>query len=651
MQSKKQSQEKKPTQDRKLGSNRDIWNYFTDADTLNAHVDGRSKDLVWIFSPSQQQLNKGNKQNSSFKNPSPKRKRSVSSTPPPSDSSNKRRRQSLSISNSPTEEEQEFTINLGDCGKEHVAKGRMNDSIYTALMALPDVRARQAKEKGKEMHLLGKRGIEGYVNLGMPLGCLPENSHFELKFYKMNRAQKAGEGYRQYESKGKKCIIFYVFPVGNIWKNNSRRYRILSCWQLAKDLNKLCVFAPKGETLKDALCKDGRFLSCLEQKEWHMMEGQLCRPSDHCVNKLANRSFEVVVKTKQPSKAGGCSGNEQSCVASDKGQGKTYNCIKSNILKLYPDLEKQRTVINEFFAKALKEGKSSSAVFKLYRENFGKETKNSTPIKVHKRLSDLSNSVGFIEWTNNRNGGSATCFVLCDKYILTCHHVVRDIVGEGVAEESWALIISKSARVTFSYEDKHPVGNGWFSLAPWFEIYNKDLDFAVLKLEESGGLLAPGLKTFSCPLPFNGLIYIIGHPDGQAKSVDGCTVVPVFERERECHFRTKRGQEEICNNVICGSGRCIHMFTQRSFQVVINNPNIVTYDTSFFSGSSGSPVFNADGQLVAMHAAGYKYEKNKKVHSIVEFGFSMAAILAAIKKKDEVWYGQNIETECRTFSE
>uniref|UniRef100_A0A8C3HWF6 Protein FAM111A n=1 Tax=Chrysemys picta bellii TaxID=8478 RepID=A0A8C3HWF6_CHRPI len=476
------------------------------------------------------------------------------------------RRESPLISKKSTEEEQEFTVNLGDGGKDHVVTGKIHDSIYKALTAQADIHARLDKEKGKEMHLLGKKGIEEYVNLGMPLKYIPENSHFEMNFYK-------------FESKGKKCIIFYISSVGSRLENNAR-YRILWCQQLVKDLIKLCVFAPEGETIKDALCKDGRFHSCLDKKEWKMESVEL----------------------------------------------------------------KQSTLIDELFAKAfakaLAEGKSKRAVFKLYRENFGKKTKNSTLIKVHKRLGVLSDSVGFIEWANNGNDGSATCFVLHDKYILTCHHVVGHIVGEGVEEKDWASIISHSARVTFSYEDKYPKENSWFSLAPWFEISDKDLDFAVLKLKGGRSSFPAGLVQFLHPLPFNGLIYIIGHPDGQAKSADGCTVVSVFERNRECHSRIQRGQKKVCNSVRCGpeDRRCIHMFTQRSFQDVINNPSVVTYDTSFFSGSSGSPVFNADGQLVAMHTAGYQYEKNKQLHSIVEFGFSMVAILAAIKRKYKAWY-------------
>ncbi|EMP27674.1 hypothetical protein UY3_15229 [Chelonia mydas] len=546
--------------------------------------------------------NERNKQNSPLKNPLPKRKRSVNSTPPLGDTSKRQTRESLLISQKSTEEEQEFTVNLGDGGKEHVVKGRTHDSIYKALTALPDICARMKKEKNKEMHLLGNKGIEGYVNLGMPLKYIPENSHFEMKFYKVNSNQKIG--YRQYESKGKKCITFYVSSLGSRWENNAR-YRILWCQQLAKDQSKLCVFAPEGETIKDALCKDGRFYSCLEKKEWQLVENKKYRPSDYCVDNLANRSFEVVVKTKPLPWKVDCSRNEQSCMASEEGQGKTYHYFKHTILALYSDLKKQSAVIDklfaEAFAEALKQGKSNSAVFKLYRENFGKETKNSTLIKVHKRLGVLSDSVGFIEWANNGNDGSATCFVLHDKY---------------------------------------PKENSWFSLAPWFEISDKHLDFAVLKLEGDGSLFPAGLVQFSYPLPFNGLIYIIGHPDGQAKSADGCTVVPVFERKRECHCRIQRGQKEVCNNVKCGpeDRQCIHMFTQRSFQPVINNPNVVTYDTSFFFGSSGSPVFNADGQLVAMHTAGYKYKKNKQLHSIIEFGFSMEAILAAIKKNSKAWY-------------
>ncbi|XP_006263625.2 serine protease FAM111A [Alligator mississippiensis] len=543
-----------------------------------------------------------------------------------------------------TEEMQEFTVNFSNEGTDYMVKGQVHESIYSVLMAQEVICARVAKEKGKEMHLLGKKGVEGYVNLGMPLACLPKNSHFEIKFYAVKKGTDAGETrHRQHDIKEKKCIIFYVSPTGNKLETHSLQgHRILQCQQLAKDRCNLCVFAPEGETIKDALCKDGRFLPLLEQEEWGLVENKKFICSGYTVDSLANRCFDVEVKIKRRGKTRNDLGNEQSSMAPKEVPEKTYDYFKSVVLELYPDLKKQSEMIDEFFSEAFKKGKSSGAVFKLYKENFGKETKNSTLVRVFKCLSVRSDSVGYITWDSNE-GGSATCFVLQGNYILTCHHVVSLITGPGVEEKDWPLIISRSAKVTFSYEDGRPSENSWLKLAPWFEISDRDLDFAVLKLKGEPNEFPAGLLSLSYPLPFNGVIYIIGHPDGQEKSIDGCTVVPVCERGRVCNHRVKCGEKEACNDNNCGPGgpkgqECIHMFTQRSFHDVVNNPNVVTYDTSFFGGSSGSPVFDTAGQLVAMHAAGYKYVNKRQPCSIVEFGYSLVAIIAAMKEKHKAWY-------------
>ncbi|EMP27675.1 Protein deltex-4 [Chelonia mydas] len=89
-------------------------------------------------------------------------------------------------------EDRKFTINLGKNGVEYVVKGKASDSIYMALMALKRIQTHIEKQQGKETYLQGKRQIKGFVKLGMPLKCLPQNSHFAVKFYKVKRDQKGG---------------------------------------------------------------------------------------------------------------------------------------------------------------------------------------------------------------------------------------------------------------------------------------------------------------------------------------------------------------------------------------------------------------------------------------------------------------------------
>lgn len=181
---------------------------------------------------------------------------------------------------------------------------------------------------------------------------------------------------------------------------------------------------------------------------------------------------------------------------------------------------------------------------------------------------------------------------------------------------------------------------------PWFEISDKHLDYAVLELKENGQEVPAGLYHRIRPVPHSGLIYIIGHPEGEKKSIDCCTVVPQSSRRKKCQENFQAREEAG----FCFSTSFIHMYTQRSFQEMLHNSDVVTYDTSFFGGSSGSPVFDSNGSLVAMHAAGITCTYQAGVSNIIEFGSIMESIDDHMKQdKYKEWYNtisgnvQNVE--------
>ncbi|XP_067406727.1 serine protease FAM111A-like [Emydura macquarii macquarii] len=536
--------------------------------------------------------------------------------------------------------DREFTVKLN--GGKYVVKGKANDSIYTSLMALKDVQTHIEKQHGKELYLQGKQGIEAFVNLGMPLKCLPEKSHFEMKFYKMKRDQEGGkQGHRQLDTTGTECVVFYIAPLGKRAPDGMQIQKIMWCQKLVQERCKICIFAPKGEIIKKALCEDGRFLPILEEKEWCLVENSnKITISEFPVDGLNNRSFEVELKIERAIKAR----TKQHGAATGEQQGEAFYQFKPAVLAQYSELKNQSELIEEFFNEEVTEsGKHVKDLLELHRKNFSKEAKNSTPVRVHKLLAGLSNSVGYIDWDYNGNRGCATCFVLSKGYILTCRHVVSDVTGPGVEEQYWAQV-SPSVKVAFSYENKHPEEDDWFDVEPRLEVSDQALDYAVLKLKERSTKFPDGLAKLTSSPPCSGLIFVIGHPDGKEKSTDGCSIVSPLERGWRCIERLQKRQGEGHSSTSCGTipesrtTHCIHMFTPRSFQEVTNNPDIVTYDTSFFCGSSGSPVFDASGRLIAMHTAGYLYKYHSQEHSVVEWGHSMEAILSDIREKNPECY-------------
>ncbi|XP_059116212.1 serine protease FAM111A-like [Peromyscus eremicus] len=495
-------------------------------------------------------------------------------------------------------------------------------SLYAALNTLDAVKEEIKRQQGKEMLVHGIKGIEGYINLGMPLCCFPEGSHVVITFSQCKSEPE--ENKRLFEPQNLASTSYVRFSIHAI---GSKRKRILKCGKLHAQGNKLCVYGIKGESIKDTLRKDGRFYSFVESDHWKLISDldtviENTQPVDELEGKLLQVETEL---TKNPKVVPVTHNSEL--------EDRKFHEVDEHIVDEYPTLKEQREKFRAYIKEESEKRKKKVSLFKMHKENFGKLTKNSTSVKLLKHLSHVSDSVGYLRWNNNGNEGSATCFVFKGLYIITCRHVITSIVGEGIDPSQWASIISQCVKVTFDYEEFPPREDSAFNVKPWFEISNKTLDYAVLELEENGGHVPAGLYNGIGPVPLNGLIYIIGHPDGEKKSTDACTVVPKDNRGRKCEENVREREAAGCRF----SMPFVLMFTQRSFQEMLHSSHVVTYDTTFFGGSSGSPVFDSYGSLVAMHAAGFTCKYQNGISNIIEFGSSMKSILDDIKQ-NEHWY-------------
>lgn len=494
-----------------------------------------------------------------------------------------------------------------------------SDSLYEALNTLEAVREEIETRKGRELLVRGTEEIEGYINLGMPLHCFPDNSHVVITF-SQSKQKEDNQVFGRHDKASTDCVKFWVHAIGK------KQRRLVKRGELHKEGCKLCVYAFKGETIKDALCKDSRFLSFLESDTWKLISNlDSIFESTQPVDELEGKLFQVEVEKRM--------GPEAATPQNSELEKRNTCVLRKEIVDQYPCLKNESEKIRENFKKKMKK-RTGKTLFKLHRTNFGKLTKNSTPVTLIKRLSQLSDSVGFLFYNNNGNEGSATCFVFSGLYIFTCRHVISYIVGKGIEESKWPDILAQSVRVTFCYERSNEREENCFFIEPWFEISGVDLDYAVLKLKENGQKVPKGLYNGIAPIPLSGLIYIIGHPNGEKKSTDACTVVPQAEREKKCQEHIQARKAEVCQYSL----PYIHMYTQSSFQEIAHNADVITYDTSFYFGSSGSPVFDSYGSLVAMHTAGFAYEYQHEISSIIEFGSAMKSILLDIKKNNSKWY-------------
>lgn len=506
-------------------------------------------------------------------------------------------------------------------------------SLSVALDTLQAVKEERERQQGKEMLVQGIEGIEGYINLGMPLHCFPENCHLEITFAQSKSQQKNGNQiFGRHDKASTDCVKFFIHAIGK------RIKKIVKCGELHKEGCKLCVYAFKGETIKDAVCKDSRFLSFLENADWKLIENlDSIVENTQRVDDLEGKLFQVEAEKKNGSKVAATQNvdlaatqNVDSAESQNSELEERNTCgLKEEIVAQYPSLKRETEKIRKIFKRKMKTRKGET-IFRAHKTNFGKQTKNSMPVKTLKLLSRCIDSVGHIEWDNNGNTGCATCFVFTGLFIFTCRHVISDIVGNEINPSKWEDIIGQCVRVTFGYEDRQEKNN-YFSIEPWFEISDVLLDYAVLKLKEDGQQVPVGLYNGIGPAPLGGLIYIIGYPGWEVKSIDGCLVIPQSQRVQKYreHLQAQGYNDEM---------QYIHMYTQRSFQDIVPSPDVVTYDTSFYFGSSGSPVFDSKGSLIAMHTAGFRNYYQSEFSSIIEFGCTMEAILHDIKQNYGTWY-------------
>ncbi|XP_029770787.1 protein FAM111B [Suricata suricatta] len=617
-----------------------------------------------------------------------------------------------------------FTLSKKSRKSDHSvfkAHGKPNESINSALRANDIFSEKMGNHLDKPILAYEEEKIKGYVNLGMPLKCLPTGSHFKITF---GPNQEGDQMLRQCENPYMECVLFHIVAVGKTTK------KIVKINQLHERGTTLCVYALKGETIIEALSKDGRFRSDLDEFEWKVMEDhKTTHGKKSLVDYVSGKTLEMDIFKKQPARKGthkkikkeSENATEEICPwdptqsevrEQELEEEKETEDVEHNREKILPpwnlghDIErkKQRTIsrirkyysnsfnrkyrrnnsqirqrphpgmqhVNQYIQRRatnlwLKNFKKLDKVimdqypkfieellrmrkyfqderkttnlppfqqFNIYKKYFGKVTENSTSVATCEDLIHLSKSVGFMKWDNNGNTGNATCFVFNHGYIFTCRHVIHLMVGEGTDPSLWPDIISKCTKVTFAYKKFCPTDVDWFSIEPWFEMSDGTLDYAILKLRENGNGFPPGLFGKIASQPSSGLIYLIGHPEGQVKKIDGCAVIPLKERLEKYPEHPQDGvvgPQAATYNVFS-------MFTQRSFLPEVWRTDTLSYDTCFSSGSSGSPVFNASGKLVAVHTIGHFYKRGDKVYALIEFGYSMESIICDVKQKNESLY-------------
>lgn len=518
-----------------------------------------------------------------------------------------------------------------------------------------------------EMDLIIERQLPNTpaLNVNFPCFLLENDEVLELRFIKRTEPQNPQSGPKTdkhdqdlHLKRPEDLVLFLINTTGG--KNIQNK--IMENKTLKKIVDYVCVVAVKGDTVKRALRKDGRFAKGLFKKDFALEDDMRnITKMKNYVDELKNKRYSIVLNSAVPvpdslemqdgtddespptSKADSCQhltdpkghSSEKLSFASDKKRMPTTAqlkyAFKDRTVEFIPNTGEILNILRAQFDSLVQQMKARKQVKsgqerELLREEFSKETQCFSHIKTVKNLMDLSASVCQIRFNHQAIG---TGFLLFDRYILTNAHV---ITHEGKLLDNLSVM--------FNFEDLSTANKEEFAVKRKPVAYEfvctqeHNMDFALMELKTSAKALpSPLLKNYSAP-PARGGVCIIGHPGSDVKKMDSCLIVERAKQEQAV-LKYLSDHHHLEHFQIIGEA-----FFETKQRL---DDSQIEYHSCFFHGSSGSPVFDEHCNVIGMHTGGYVHPTVKKQFiSVIEYALPLFPILVSIlrqtkEKRKHVW--------------
>ena len=274
-------------------------------------------------------------------------------------------------------------------------------------------------------------------------------------------------------------------------------------------------------------------------------------------------------------------------------------------------------------------------VFNFARDEISKNESTKKPAILLQRICACIKSIGQIKC--GRIVG--TCWLVKDRLIITNYHVYMMFNTERIELGDPNLPIKVSFDYFYFNKPEH-IRTVEVDEQGDPQIENSHLDYKFLRLKEGEAIshrarLGQFVRNRRLQ---EGLVIIVGHPAGREMLEETCVVVSNHswrERIRQRHekFRQMNQEGQQRHDADFQPPAAVHMANEDLLRSAQRNERL-PYDTSLFSGASGSPVFDLSGDIVAMHTQGYTLDVEAGKCSLMEFGVQFGAICSDLKRKN-----------------
>ena len=280
-----------------------------------------------------------------------------------------------------------------------------------------------------------------------------------------------------------------------------------------------------------------------------------------------------------------------------------------------------RNVRTSAFANLLgqveKDEDNDRKVINFARDDLSKNVSTKKPARLQDVFACYNKAIGEISCGNVWG----TCWLVIETVVITNLHVYTMINEERKRQQNPNLPIL----VTFDYfSQEHAEKKLTVQVDEENDpkIESSPLDFKFLRLNKNNRLdfrIRLG-EIVRCRPVHEGLVFIIGYcADGSEMHEETCVVV-----RSNCWRKQLKERLEHAD---------VHMANENLLNQTEKYNDCAAYDTTMFSGASGSPVFDMNGNIVALHTQGYTLEREDGDHSLMEFGVKFSAICNDTKRR------------------